>query len=158
MAGQIEVPQAFKDYLQRRTEIVAAYLFGSVAAGKAHKFSDVDVALLLAENIASKRAWDIRLEVMGDAETAFKRRADVIVINESGLVLGFQVLRTGQVIFERDKAARCRFEMILRSQYYDYQPYLAYQQAEFLRRLKTEGLLYGYQQRRRAVAKAEGIR
>ena len=51
----VEVPQAFADYLRSRTEIVAAYLFGSVAAGKAHKFSDVDVALLLAEGVDSRR-------------------------------------------------------------------------------------------------------
>ena len=47
----LEVPQSFVEYLKSRPEIVAAYLFGSVAAGKAHKFSDVDVVLLLAEPV-----------------------------------------------------------------------------------------------------------
>jgi len=141
------IPPTFLAYLHRRTEVVAAYLFGSVAAGTAHKFSDVDVALLLTE---PAEAWAITLEAMGEAEAAFGRRADVVIINQAGLVFGFQILKTGRVFFERDKAARCDFEMLLRSQYYDYQPYLAYQQAEFLRRLKSEGLLYGYEQRRRA--------
>ena len=151
----VEIPQAFADYLRNRAEIVAAYLFGSVAAGKAHKFSDVDVALLLAEGVDPDKAWDITLEAMGEAETAFKRRADVVILNQAGLVVGFQILKTGRVIFERDRDARCRFEMRLRSEYYDYQPYLKYQQTEFLRRLKQEGLLYGYEQRRRAAAKTE---
>ncbi|MBM4422316.1 MAG: nucleotidyltransferase domain-containing protein [Chloroflexi bacterium] len=157
MSHPIEIPQSFIAYLQRRTEIVAAYLFGSVAAGKAHKFSDVDVALLLAERVDSNTAWDIRLEAMGEAEAAFGRRADVVTINEVGLVFGFQILKTGSVIYARDQGARCRFEMRLRSEYYDYQPYFEYQQSEFLRRLKSEGLLYGYHRRRRASAKTERV-
>ncbi len=52
----VEIPQPFLDYLKNRPEIVAAYLFGSVAAGKAHKFSEVDVALLLAEPESRGRA------------------------------------------------------------------------------------------------------
>lgn len=155
MTEQIEVPKTLTDYLQRRPEIIAAYLFGSVAAGKAHKFSDVDVALLLADTVDAKQAWDIRLEAMGEAETAFGRRADVIIISEVGLVFAFQILKSSKVIFERDKAFRCRYEMRVRSAYYDYLPYLQHQQNEFRRRLKKEGLLYGYKQRRRAAAKAE---
>lgn len=151
----IEIPQALTDYLRSRTEIVAAYLFGSVAAGKAHKFSDVDVALLLAEGIDAKQKWDIVLEAMGEAESAFGRRADVVTLSDAGLVFGFQILKHGSVIFEQDRDSRCRFEMRLRSEYYDYQPYLRYQQTEFLRRLKKEGLLYGYEQRRRAAATVE---
>lgn len=152
------MPQSFIAYLQSRPEIVAAYLFGSVAAGRAHKFSDVDIALLLAEGVESRRAWDLMLEAMGEAESVFGRRADVVILNDVGLVFTFQVLKSGKVIFERDRDARCRFEMRARSEYYDYQPYLQYQRTEFLKRLKTEGLLYGYEQRRRAAAKTERVR
>ncbi len=149
-----EIPKRFLDYLWSRPEIVAAYLFGSVAAGRAHKFSDVDVALLLTDSMDGMRKWDLRLEAMGEVETAFQRRADVVVINDVGLVFGFQILKGGRIIFERDRATRCNWETLARSEYYDYLPYLQYQQAEFLRRLKSEGLLYGYEQRRRAAAKA----
>ena len=158
MSHPVEIPQALTAYLRSQSEIVAAYLFGTVASGKAHKFSDVDVALLLADGVKWERRWEIILEAMGKAETAFRRRADMVVINEVSLFFAFQILKNGRVVFERDKAARCRFEMRARSEYYDYQPYLKYQQTEFLRRLKQEGLLYGYEQRRRAAAKAERVR
>ncbi len=39
MAEANDVPQCLIDYLNSRPEIVTAYLFGSVAAGRAHKFS-----------------------------------------------------------------------------------------------------------------------
>ena len=40
MKSAVEIPRSFIAYLDRREEILAAYIFGSVAAGKAHKFSD----------------------------------------------------------------------------------------------------------------------
>jgi predicted nucleotidyltransferase len=63
-----ESPQSFPDYLQGRREIITPYLFGSVAAGRANRFSDVDIALLLADGVDWRRGWDIRLEAMGETE------------------------------------------------------------------------------------------
>jgi len=141
------------EYLQRRTEIAAAYLFGSVAAGKAHKFSDVDVALLLAAGVDSNQAWDIRLEAMAEAEAAFGRRADVAMLHEVGTLLKFQVIHRGKRIFERDRKVRIRFEVEARTEYFDYKPYLDQQHREFRRQLKMKGLTYGYERRVRALAK-----
>ena len=155
MSKQIEIPQAFLAYLQRRAEIVAAYLFGSVAAGKAHKFSDVDVALLLAEGVDSNTAWDIRLEAMGEAEAAFERRADVAILNQvTSTLLKFQVIHRGKLIYERNRKARIGFEVEARTEYFDYKPYLDEQHREFRRMLKKKGLTYGYERRVRALAKA----
>ena len=153
MPPQLEIPASFLAYLQARPEMVAAYLFGSVAAGKAHKFSDVDVALLLAEGVDSKHAWDIMLEAMDKAEAAFGRRADVAILNQAGSVVKFQVIHHGRLIFERDRKARIGFEVHARNEYFDYKPYLDEQYREFLKRLKTEGLGYGHKRRARALAK-----
>lgn len=149
----LEVPESFLDYLKSRPEIVAAYLFGSVAAGKAHKFSDVDVALLLAEPVDRDKAWEIRLEAMGEAEKAFNREADVAMLHEVGSLLKFQVIHKGRLIYERDRKARIGFEVRARSEYFDFKPYLDEQQKQFLQRLRTEGLGHGYKRRLRALAK-----
>jgi hypothetical protein len=150
-----DVPQRLIDYLNSRPEIVAAYLFGSVAAGRAHKFSDVDVALLLAEGLDSTRAWDIRLEAMGEAEDAFGRRADVAMLHEIGSLLKFQVIHRGKLIFERDRKARIKFEVEARMEYFDYRPLLDVQDQELIRRIKTEGLGHGHKRRARALAKSQ---
>ena len=156
MTEQMEVPKTLTDYLQRRPEIIAAYLFGSVAAGKAHKFSDVDVALLLTEGVDSNRAWDLRLEAMDEAETAFGRRADVAILNQAtSTLLKFQVIHRGKLIFERDRKARIGFEVDARMEYFDYKPLLDVQDKELIRRIKTEGLGHGYKRRDRALAKSQ---
>ncbi len=140
MAEQIEVPQTFKDYLQHRAEIVAAYLFGSVAAGKAHKFSDVDVALLLVEPVDRDRAWEIRLEAMGEAETAFGGPMQVEILRELGSLLKYQIIHHGQLIFERDRSARIWHEVAVRNEYWDFEPYLEQWRQAALRRMRLNGL------------------
>jgi predicted nucleotidyltransferase len=150
----IEIPQAFTDYLRSRTEIIAAYLFGSVAAGKAHKFSDVDVALLLAEGIDSKQKWDIVLEAMGEAESAFGRRADVAILNTSPTVFCYLILKHGRIIFDRATTSRPEFEARVYLAYFDLKPYLAEYDAAMFKRIKERGLGYGYPKTTRAPAKA----
>jgi len=150
----IEIPQAFADYLRNRPEIVAAYLFGPVAAGKAHKFSDVDVALLLAEGVDRDQAWDIMLEAMGKAETAFGRRADVAILNTSPTVFCYLVLRHGHILFDRATAQRPEFETRVYMAYFDLKPYLAEYDAAMFKRIKDRGLGYGYPKTARAPAKA----
>jgi len=155
MVGQTEIPLAFKDYLQQRSEIVAAYLFGSVAAGKAHKFSDVDVALLLADGVAPKQAYDFRLEVMGEAEAAFGRRADVAVLNTSPLVFCYLTLKHGRLIFDRGLPQRPEFEARVYVAYFDLKPYLEDYDAAMFKRIKERGLGYGYSKTASAAAKTE---
>ena len=153
MKSAVEIPRSFIAYLDRREEILAAYIFGSVAAGKAHKFSDVDVALLLAEGIDRSQAWDFRIEAMDEAEMAFKRRADVAILNQAGSVLKFQTIHRGKLIFERNRKARIGFEIQTRNEYFDYAPYLNEQYRELVKRVKTKGLGYGHQRLARALAK-----
>jgi hypothetical protein len=153
MRPVIEIPPSFKDYLHRRSEIIAAYIFGSVAAGKAHKFSDVDVALLLVEGVDSLKAWDIVLEAMGEAETAFKRRADVQSLQTAPIVFRYLVFKHGQLIFDRAAHVRARFEARTYLEYFDLKPYLVeYDQALF-KRIRKRGMGYGYPKTPRALAK-----
>ncbi len=150
----VEVPQTFLDYLISRPEIVAAYLFGSVAAGKAHKFSDVDVALLLVEQVDRDKAWEIRLEAMGEAETAFGRRADVGILNTSPVVFSYLALKHGRLIFDRGLSQRPEFEARTYLSYFDLKPYLREYDDAMFKRIKERGVGYGHGKTARSFAKA----
>lgn len=150
----LEVPQSFIEYLQSRPEIVAAYLFGSVAAGKAHKFSDVDVALLLVEPVDRARAWEIRLEAMGEAETAFGRRADVGILNTSPVVYCYLALKHGRLIFDRGLSQRPEFEARTYLRYFDLKPYLREYDDAMFKRIKERGVGYGHRKTARSLTKA----
>lgn len=55
-----------RDYLATQEDVVAAYLFGSRAQGRARAHSDVDIAVLLREGLTSEERLFRRLS-LGDA-------------------------------------------------------------------------------------------
>ncbi len=48
---------ALRRFFSGQADVIAAYLFGSRAAGRARPGSDVDVAVLLSEDLAGGAGW-----------------------------------------------------------------------------------------------------
>lgn len=111
-------------HLQQQPEIDAAYLFGSRATGRAGEDSDVDVALLLAEDVDLEEDPMYRLRQLAALETLSGQRVDVVILNQAPLVLINQVLTTGELIFERNHHRRVRFEVRSLLAYFDFKPML----------------------------------
>ena len=104
-------------------DIVAAYLFGSVARGDDGAASDVDVAVLYRRDPPPTfEALPLRLE--GDIERLLGRRAEVVALNRAPVDLCVRVLRDGVVLLDRDRAARIAFEVRTRSTWFDLEPVL----------------------------------
>jgi hypothetical protein len=100
---------------------VAAYLFGSVARGEAGPGSDVDVGVLFAaEPPATLDSPHFAIEV--DLERLLGRPVQVIALNRASADLVHRVLRDGRLVLDRDRAARIRFEVRSRNQYFDMAP------------------------------------
>jgi predicted nucleotidyltransferase len=132
--------QPLVDYLTTQPDVLAAYLFGSHAAGKARPGSDVDLAVLLSEQDASQR-FERRLRLMGEVEDALARRpADVVVLNDAPPLLTYQALREGRLIFERDRAARVEFEVRAGQIYTDLIPMRRFFQEALFHEIKESGL------------------
>lgn len=70
MAGAINelMPQLI-EYFTSRSEVLATYLYGSHAEGRANALSDMDIGVLIRDGLAEEHLW--RLE---DALTADLRR------------------------------------------------------------------------------------
>lgn len=108
-----------------QADVVAGYLFGSVARGDDGPESDVDVALWLRSAPQPTVAGAAFAPILADDLTeALGRRADVVVLNGAPLELIHRVLRDGVLIAERDRSARIAFEVAFRRTYLDMQPYL----------------------------------
>lgn len=103
--------------------VVAAYLFGSFARGSATESSDVDVAILLDRD-PPRTFESLSLRVEGDLERLVGRPAQIVVLNRAPVDLVHRVLRDGVLLLDRGRAARIRFEVRARAEYFDLLPLL----------------------------------
>lgn len=100
---------------------LAVYLFGSVARGEARPGSDVDVGVLYAvEPPATLASPHFALE--GELERALGRSVQVVALNRAPADLVHRVLRDGHLVLDLDPAARIRFEVQRRNEYFDLAP------------------------------------
>jgi uncharacterized protein len=104
-------------------DLVAAYLFGSVARGTARPDSDVDLAVLFASTPASTLAAQ-PFAMEDDLRAQLGRDVQVVVLNVAPADLAFRVLRDGRLVLDRDPTARARFEVRTRNEYFDIKPFL----------------------------------
>ncbi len=107
-------------FATQASEIIVAYLFGSVARGAARARSDVDVAVLYAAPPpATLEGLPLGLEAR--IEKLVGRPAQVIVLNTAPAGLVHRVLRDGVLLLDRDPSARIRFEVRARNEFFDLQ-------------------------------------
>src|SRR5436305_31525 len=97
--------------LADQPDVQVAYLFGSLATGRARPGSDVDIAILLADASDSLAVFERRLRLMETAERFAKGDVDLVILNHASPVLQHEVLRTRHVIYERTQRARVDFEV-----------------------------------------------
>jgi predicted nucleotidyltransferase len=127
-----------------RYPVDAAYAFGSVARGTMTPFSDVDIALLLANPLPSYERLKLELAIQGDIEAACSfSPVDVRAINQAPLTVRGRIIQQGILLYERDRARRIAFEVATRKRYFDFAPVARRLRDAFLQKVHQEGLLYG---------------
>jgi uncharacterized protein YutE (UPF0331/DUF86 family)/predicted nucleotidyltransferase len=101
--------------------VVAVYVFGSVARGSDGPASDIDVAVLMDETPPSTLMGP-RLTLEGRLEQALERPLDLVILNTASADLVHRVIRDGDLLIDRDRVRRIRFEVANRNEYFDLQP------------------------------------
>jgi predicted nucleotidyltransferase len=100
---------------------LAVYLYGSVARGQARPASDIDIGVLFAADPpATLAAPQFALEA--DLERVLGSPVQVVALNRASSDLVHRVLRDGRLALDRDRAARIRFEVRSRNEYFDLAP------------------------------------
>jgi len=130
--------------LKSEPAVVAAYLFGSEAAGKARPDSDVDIAVLLRPGSShgpSDANLDVDLALSERLRAALRgRRVDVVVLDRAPLSLAFEAVK-GELLFSRDDdGRRIVAEASIMSRYHDRVYYLRRHLERAQRDLAERGL------------------
>jgi predicted nucleotidyltransferase len=111
--------------LARRSEVLEAYLFGSVARGQAQPHSDLDVAVYVEPPALERPGFGIAAEIASDLAQALGRDdVDVVILNEAPPLLYRSVLKEGVRVLSRDLRATTTREGGALSRYCDYVPQL----------------------------------
>jgi predicted nucleotidyltransferase len=114
-------------------EIVAIYLYGSSITGRFREESDVDIAILPSHNaIAEDRLILIsKMEsIVGKILKEMGVSKEISIADLRGryipITLQYKIVTEGILLYERDAVERSEFENAIKSEYFDFMPYLEY--------------------------------
>ncbi|MFZ5898430.1 MAG: type VII toxin-antitoxin system MntA family adenylyltransferase antitoxin [Bacillota bacterium] len=131
-----EIIRMVGDYLTRQDDVIAAYVFGSVATGRMRHGSDVDVAVLFAPVDMNRLAsFERCLELEMDLQDIVRRPVQVVDIDSVSLFLQHQIRKTGVRVVDKDPRLRSAQEVLSRERYLDLQPLYRHRVNMALRRL-----------------------
>ncbi len=125
MALQVdELRTRLTEALERRPEVLEAYLFGSQVCGRAQAHSDIDVAVYVAD--VADAPFGFEAELASDLMSVLgENRVDVVLLNQAPPLLYHRVLRDGVRLLSRDPRATTVREGRALSRYCDYRAQLA---------------------------------
>jgi predicted nucleotidyltransferase len=114
-----DILERIASVLKSHQEIILAYVFGSFNDSNA--FSDIDIAVLTAENMHTCLNYELDLEI--ELEDIVNYPTDVRVINNAPLSFCHNVIRHGRVILDRDSNVRADFMGRILKEYFDFAPF-----------------------------------
>jgi predicted nucleotidyltransferase len=136
----MDLTERLRHYFEARPDlgVSSVYLFGSQAEGRAHRESDVDVAVLLPWDRypTSRERFDMRVELGSELIEALGRNdVDVVILNDAPPLFGRKIIWDGKRVFVGNPDADMDYVVQVQLQAADLQPFL-----ERMRRIKLEAL------------------
>jgi len=108
--------------------IKVVYLFGSVLdSNKFKSASDIDIAFLVDRDLykedpllASSPSYLLATEI----GLMLDRQTDVTILNSASLETAYQIIVTGELMYECDNNLRIEYEIALKGLYFDFKSFL----------------------------------
>lgn len=111
---------ALRRVLAEDARIQYALVFGSTARGTAHRASDIDIAVGLAERT---RLSALELgDLVARLESAAGRPVDVVTLDEAPASLAYRIFKDGIVIVDKDHRALAERKARAILDYLDFRP------------------------------------
>ena len=118
--------------------VMLAYLFGSHARSSADAESDIDIAVLADASLSKDERLDLRFRLriaLAESLRLDLEMIDIIVLQDVPILLQYNVIRTGRVLYARDANTRSDFQLRVEQLYEDEAPYLERESAITLQRI-----------------------
>lgn len=116
----MEIPK-INEKIFKKFNVKLAYLFGSRAKGNAAPESDFDIAVLF-ENPSDSFALEKTSFLTLELNKFFPVRLDIVSLNAASLLLKYEVIAHGEVLYCEDENERINFEVSVIKEYIDDEP------------------------------------
>ncbi|HUL36713.1 MAG TPA: nucleotidyltransferase domain-containing protein [Thermodesulfobacteriota bacterium] len=112
------------EILHGQSSVTFAYLFGSKAKGYANKLSDWDIAVYFSDPMDGIGHWPA-FELEAKLGRVVRGMVQVTVLNAAlSPLLGFEIVKHGVVLLDRDQNLRMEFENRILRYYHDWRYFL----------------------------------
>lgn len=110
-------------YFKSRDEVSALYLFGSSVKGGRTRESDIDIAVLINEKRLKRKSYDLLKNDYYRASPTFSLHpVDIVILNTALPYLKHRILKTGRILFDRNRRLRVNFTARAIIEYLDFKP------------------------------------
>lgn len=110
-------------YFSAGDDVVAAWVFGSIARGQARGSSDVDVAILPAVELDAEAVWALRADAMSRLPGVLGvGSVDIVSLPDAGAVLGHRIVVEGSRVFGATRREAAEAEIAAIRAYMDFAP------------------------------------
>lgn len=112
--------------------VAFAYIFGSLATGRLHKDSDMDIALGFSQAVSDDVFYNIFNELNNQLGIP-SEKLDLKNFSELPLAVRFRVIRDGKLIYLNDEATHRDMAVKTVDYYHDEEPFFQYAMNEFFK-------------------------
>ena len=122
--------------------ILLAYLFGSGSkkGDKPGPLSDLDFAVYLEKGLSKTKKQKLHLEILSDLISILGDDIDLVLMNDASILMQFNIIKSGEVLFQRSGADKIKIEGEITRNYLDSKYYLERQADEKISRIAKRGL------------------
>lgn len=121
-------------------DVAAVIIFGSASQGNLRPLSDLDLAVLLSDGLSKNQRMEKQLSLLGLANFIFKTdEIDLVILNEASPRMAYNILKTGMVMFIRDKNLYTDFRERITRHYLDFKYFRDSFDREFLEGIGYNG-------------------
>lgn len=133
MKEKTHIETEIRKFLQNRSEIIFAYIFGSFI--RTDNYHDIDIAVYLDKNFdkndLKKFPYGYESMLLGKLTDLLREKVDFIVLNNADITLQQRIINKGSLLFSQNDSLRISYENFIRKLYID---------SENIRRIKSKYL------------------
>ncbi|MCF8131443.1 MAG: nucleotidyltransferase domain-containing protein [Deltaproteobacteria bacterium] len=126
--------EKIQSYFSSKNEVVAVYLFGSHAQGKARRTSDVDIGILLNSNDPDLFK-EKQIRYLKELGRLLRKDIHPVILNTAGEMLMQQIFTKGKCIVDNEHRKHSEFRMVMFSRIAAFSDYKKQMQAGLIKNI-----------------------